>query len=116
MGEEEEDWSRSTNERMTALAAGRVFLSPWSATGAPTYLAENLVLSICSSCGEPAVWLHDRLLWPHTGDAPQANPDLSADIRRDYDEADSILDLSPRGAAALLRLAIQKLCKELAGC
>jgi hypothetical protein len=38
---------------------------------------------------------------------------MPEDIRRDYDEASSILDLSPRGAAALVRLGIQKLCKEL---
>lgn len=35
------------------------------------------------------------------------------DIRRDHDEASTILDLSPRGSAALVRLAIQKLCKHL---
>ena len=44
---------------------------------------------------------------------PPPNPDLSADVRRDYDEARSILALSPRGSAALLRLAIQKMCTEL---
>ncbi|KAF0864720.1 DUF4145 domain-containing protein [Pseudomonas sp. LD120] len=38
---------------------------------------------------------------------------MPKDIRLDYEEASSILDKSPRGAAALLRLAIQKLCKEL---
>ncbi|GHE85918.1 hypothetical protein GCM10016455_01520 [Aliiroseovarius zhejiangensis] len=35
------------------------------------------------------------------------------EIRRDYDEASTILDLSARGAAALIRLGIQKLCKHL---
>ncbi len=39
--------------------------------------------------------------------------EVNEDIRRDYDEAAKVLALSPRGAAALLRLAIRKLCKEL---
>lgn len=41
------------------------------------------------------------------------NPDLPEDVRLDFDEAGRILRLSPRGAAALLRLAIQKLCAFL---
>ena len=53
------------------------------------------------------------MVHPQLGKAPPANPDLPDEIRRDYDEASSILDLSPRGAAALLRLALQKLCKKL---
>jgi hypothetical protein len=47
------------------------------------------------------------------GTAPPPNPDLPADIRQDYEEASSILALSARGAAALIRLCIQKLCKYL---
>ncbi|RWM82678.1 MAG: DUF4145 domain-containing protein [Mesorhizobium sp.] len=52
-------------------------------------------------------------MYPQRGEAPPANPDLPEEIRRDYEEASTILDLSPRGAAALVRLCIQKLCKEL---
>jgi hypothetical protein len=72
----------------------------------------NLSLSRCYNCSEIAIWVYDRLVWPRQGDAPLPNPDTPADIRADYDEASSIIDLSPRGAAALLRLAIQKLCRH----
>ena len=73
----------------------------------------NVSVSECFNCKRLSVWIKSRLAYPGLGVAGPANPDLSEDIRRDYDEASSILDQSPRGAAALLRLAIQKLCKEL---
>ena len=74
----------------------------------------NVFLSKCAYCEEVSVWIYDRLVHPlPSGAAPPANPDLSDDIRRDYDEASHILDESPRGAAALIRLALQKLCIEL---
>ena len=73
----------------------------------------NVHLSRCFNCDKLVIWIHDRMVYPVRGEAPPANPDLPDDIRSDYDEASSILDLSPRGAAALIRLAIQKLCKHL---
>ena len=42
-------------------------------------------------------------------------PELHAppNVRRECEEATQTLEASPRGAAALLRLTIEKLCKEL---
>lgn len=77
------------------------------------YNAENVFFSQCFNCKKIAIWIYDRMIFPVPGEAPAPNPDLSDDIRRDYNEASSILSLSPRGAAALLRLCIQKLCREL---
>ena len=73
----------------------------------------NVFVAQCDHCKDLSVWVHEKLVYPPRGEAQPANPDLPEDIRRDYEEASSILDLSPRGAAALLRLAIQKLCKNL---
>jgi len=53
-------------------------------------------------CDELAIWICDRMIYPLKGEAPPVNPDLPPDIRRVYDEASSILDRSPRGAAALI--------------
>jgi hypothetical protein len=67
----------------------------------------------CDHCREESVWLNDRMIYPDVEGGPQPNPDLPEDIRADYLEAQGIVGRSPRGAAALLRLCIQKLCKHL---
>ena len=74
---------------------------------------EGFKVSYCVSCSFPTIWHEDAMIFPDHGFAEPANLDLPEDIRNDYDEARSILAKSPRGAAALLRLAIQKLCKHL---
>lgn len=73
----------------------------------------NAFLSECFNCKDISLWIGDNLAYPRRGEAPPANPDLPPNVRGDYNEASTILDLSPRGAAALLRLAIQKLCMAL---
>ena len=53
------------------------------------------------------------MIYPRKMAVALPNPDLHEDIKRDYLEANSVLADSPRAAAALLRLALQKLCKQL---
>lgn len=73
----------------------------------------NVHLSRCFACDEVSIWVASRVLFPPSRQGPAANPDLPTDVADDYEEASRILTLSPRGAAALLRLAIQKLCGHL---
>jgi len=72
-----------------------------------------LRIACCDHCNEYSIWLEDTMLYPNNGKAPQPNPDLPPSVTNIYLEAASISTLSPRGAAALLRLGIQLLCKEL---
>jgi hypothetical protein len=64
-------------------------------------------------CGEDTFWLEEELLYPSAGTVPPPNEALSDGLKEDYREAREIVARSPRGAAALLRLLIQKLCAEL---
>ena len=76
-------------------------------------IVENLFLSSCYNCHKISVWVYDRLVYPDKKEGIEPNQDLPGDIIRDYEEARSIVTFSPRGAAALLRLAVQKICVHL---
>jgi hypothetical protein len=93
------------------MAQGEPFVDPGTAS-ADCDLS-NVFASQCFNCRRPALWVHDRLVYPPTRGGSEPHPDLPDSVRADYEEARRIVDLSPRGAAALLRLAVQKLCAEL---
>lgn len=72
-----------------------------------TYIAE------CDHCHDFSIWYNKKMIYPDNIILPPPNSDLLQDIQEDYLEAASIMSKSPRGAAALLRLGIQKVCKQL---
>lgn len=72
-----------------------------------------LAQSVCKNCDQHMVWHQRVAIWPLTGNALMPNPDMPEEIKADYLEAQSIAAISPRGAAALLRLAIDKLTIHL---
>jgi len=76
-------------------------------------LMEEFQGSKCGRCNKAAIWFNKKLVLPNVGPAELPNSDMPEDIKADYEEANTIANASPRGAAALLRLAIQKLCKHL---
>lgn len=73
----------------------------------------NIFASHCFNCGRWALWVTDRIVYPSVRFGSQPNADLPAGIAAVMEEARQIVDASPRGAAALLRLAIQMLCIHL---
>lgn len=67
----------------------------------------------CSHCGDGVLWARGSLLYPLAKRGPAPNPDTPDDVRADYVEAQTVAAHSTRGAAALLRLAIDKLTAGL---
>ncbi len=93
------------------------------------WLSQNTLVyyqAICDHCKEYSLWrvtkINDSgvnngsmvsigtMLYPDFGSAPLPAEDMPEDVKKDYEEAARIFIKSPRGAAALLRLGLQKLC------
>ena len=74
---------------------------------------DDIDFSRCAHCKKFTIWFNGHMIYPNTTGITPPNPDLNDDIRHDYLEAAAIVGLSPRAAAALLRLCIQKLCRQL---
>jgi hypothetical protein len=110
---ENEEARRDLLEWFAKLKKGAPFFESGKQGNYSFQNLHNVNVSKCYNCDDIAIWIYNKLIYPQRGEAPPANRDLPEEIRRDYDEASTILDLSPRGAAALVRLCIQKLCKEL---
>lgn len=91
-----------------------LYRKDFEAPGQAEFNEQPLYFSKCSNCGSELLFQGDRIVLPEgTNSLPPANSDLSESIQEDYREAGSIYQRSPRGACALLRLAVQKLCVQL---
>lgn len=101
------------NAAQIQVSTGKIFTYGLGQGDRTLQSACNLNVSQCFNCKDFAVWVFQSLLHPPQKSGPAPNADLDADIIHDIEEARSILQLSPRGAAGLLRLALQKLCKQL---
>lgn len=70
--------------------------------------------SICTRCEGHTIWTRDEeMVYPRTTIAPEPSEDMPEDVKEDYQEAQHVVEDSPRAAAALLRLAMEKLAREL---
>ena len=71
----------------------------------------------CEHCNRVSIWggydCIEQLFPLTTIDVEKPNEDLNENIKKLYWEAAEIKEKSPRAAAALLRLALQELCKQL---
>lgn len=88
-----------------------------------TYIdIENILISTCSYCRKYAIWEDKKMIFPLEPKVEAIEPppkiqnpnqDLNKHIRKVYNEARKIVSISPNGACALLRLALEMLCDKL---
>ena len=81
--------------------------------GEDDLVLHDFYVSVCFRCSKPSLWNLAKMVCPSLGGVERPNADFNPDIRDDYLEAASVVQQSPRAAAALLRLCVQKLCKQL---
>lgn len=78
------------------------------------YAIEDFSASRCIHCGKFSIWEREKMIYP-AGSGPLPSENMPEEVKKDFEEARSIVNASPKGAAALLRLALQKLVKQLGG-
>lgn len=72
-----------------------------------------LVTALCEACKKEVIFFKGRLISPAESEAPNPSADMPEEVIADFEEARRVLPVSPRGAAALLRLLVQKLLPML---
>jgi len=77
------------------------------------FCPKGFSVATCSSCEEFTLWVNEEIIYPKKTTVPPPNEDLDEDIKTLYLEASNILIDSPKGATALLRLALQMLLKQI---
>lgn len=78
--------------------------------------AKGFMISTCMNCKKISLWLDSgELIFPSLLTAPLPNSDMPEEILDEYNEAREIVNRSPRAAAALIRLSIQKLLPQIGG-
>lgn len=73
----------------------------------------NFKYSHCDHCHNKCFWYGSRMIVPSEAPVPPPHSDLPQSCVAEYNEARDIVARSPRAAAALLRLCLQKLMVEL---
>jgi len=73
----------------------------------------ELTTAQCRHCFRYSLWVKGKMIYPRASCAPLPSEDMPQDVEDDFLEARNIVESSPRAAAALLRLAIQKLMVDI---
>jgi len=78
-------------------------------TGSKHDVISNIYFGKCWHCNKFSIWTNGILIHPQHTTTPRHHPDTPEHLISLYNEASAVYNSSPRAAAALLRLLLQKL-------
>ena len=84
----------------------------WYFLSRSSRILDGFMTNRCKHCKEYMIWKDEKMVYPSLGNTPIANDDMPNEIKCDYNEARMICNISPRSACTLLRLCIEKICKD----
>jgi len=73
----------------------------------------DMYVAQCAHCAKYSLWIDGKIFIPTGSSIPQASDDMPQKVAEFYNEASTVYALSPRSSAALLRLSLQVLLKDL---
>lgn len=85
----------------------------WGQLFIPNHGSTQFSFSYCHHCGQRCFWYEGKMIVPSGAPVPPPHLDFPPSCTEEYNEARDIVARSPRAAAALLRLCLQKLMVEL---
>jgi len=77
------------------------------------FIPSRFSIATCILCRNITLWINKEIVYPRRTSVSPPKADMNEDIKSLYYEAATILNDSPKGSTALLRLALQKLLKQV---
>lgn len=76
-------------------------------------LVRNAKIATCNHCEKESFWIKQKMIYPDMITVPLSHPDMPTNVKELYDEARLVSNLSPRSAATLLRVSLERLTENL---
>ena len=89
--------------------AHQTWMQAWRLSRSNPFIISSLFVAYCAHCKNYSVWQEKKMVYPKLSTAPMARKDMPEDVRKIYEEARDVAGVSARAAAALLRVALEKL-------
>ena len=77
------------------------------------HIDTKAVISTCLKCDGEMLWWEGSIVSPRVTTAPSPHDDMPVGVKKTFEEAREIFEISARASAALLRLALEELTVEL---